>query len=193
MVSTMTEENDTPSREPESTNFTISPPLESDDVRDATVVKTGVGTSALGSSAGIGSALSLTACGDGEVPGMCLNAERYPPLVVAESQCHSLALHDTPTPVDAQAPPEGHTAPAAPNEAQSPNEGQLSSDIDLGYARACVAETATLTGIAHPLFSITQLGIDRRLLVNRKRQLQMYRVWMQGKFRKVGPGDHQEV
>ncbi|KZP01566.1 methyltransferase [Calocera viscosa TUFC12733] len=37
----------------------------------------------------------------------------------------------------------------------------------------------------HPLFSILQLGVDRRLLVNRKRQLKMYRVWMQGKFRKL--------
>ena len=38
---------------------------------------------------------------------------------------------------------------------------------------------------AHPLFSIEQLGVDRRLIVNRKRQLKMYRVWMQGKFRKL--------
>ncbi|OCB89958.1 methyltransferase [Sanghuangporus baumii] len=37
----------------------------------------------------------------------------------------------------------------------------------------------------HPLFSIEQLGIDRRLLINRRRQLKMYRVWMQGKFRKL--------
>lgn len=37
-------------------------------------------------------------------------------------------------------------------------------------------------GLAHPLFTIKQLGVDRRLLVNRKRQLKMYRVWMQGKF-----------
>ena len=37
----------------------------------------------------------------------------------------------------------------------------------------------------HPLFAIEQLGIDRRLIVNRKRQLKMYRVWMQGKFRKL--------
>lgn len=37
-----------------------------------------------------------------------------------------------------------------------------------------------------PLFAIEQLGVDRRLLVNRKRQLKMYRVWMQGKFRKLG-------
>ncbi|KAH0583068.1 hypothetical protein H2248_010953 [Termitomyces sp. 'cryptogamus'] len=37
----------------------------------------------------------------------------------------------------------------------------------------------------HPLFTSEQLGVDRRLLVNRKRHLKMYRVWMQGKFRKL--------
>jgi len=37
----------------------------------------------------------------------------------------------------------------------------------------------------HPLFITEQLGVDRRLLLNRKRQLKMYRVWMQGKFRKI--------
>ncbi|KAJ7089858.1 methyltransferase [Mycena belliarum] len=36
-----------------------------------------------------------------------------------------------------------------------------------------------------PLFAADQLGIDRRLLLNRKRQLRMYRVWMQAKFRKL--------
>jgi hypothetical protein len=37
----------------------------------------------------------------------------------------------------------------------------------------------------HPLFRTEQLGVDRRLIVNRKRQLKMYRVWIQGKFRKL--------
>lgn len=41
----------------------------------------------------------------------------------------------------------------------------------------------------HPLFATEQLGVDRRLLVNRKRQLKMYRVWMQGKFRKLPSTD----
>lgn len=37
----------------------------------------------------------------------------------------------------------------------------------------------------HPLFVMEQLGVDHRLLINRKRQLKMYRVWMQGKFQKL--------
>ena len=40
-------------------------------------------------------------------------------------------------------------------------------------------------GLPHPLFMIKQLGVDRRLIVNRKRQLKMYRVWMQGKFQRT--------
>jgi tRNAThr (cytosine32-N3)-methyltransferase len=35
-------------------------------------------------------------------------------------------------------------------------------------------------------FKIIDLGVDRRLLVNRAKQLKMYRCWMQGRFRKQG-------
>lgn len=41
------------------------------------------------------------------------------------------------------------------------------------------------SSLQHPLFVIEQLGVDNRLLVNRKRQLKMHRVWMQGKFDKL--------
>lgn len=34
------------------------------------------------------------------------------------------------------------------------------------------------------LFEVEELGVDRRLLVNRAKQLKMYRCWMQGRFRK---------
>lgn len=34
------------------------------------------------------------------------------------------------------------------------------------------------------LFTIEELGVDRRMLVNRARRLKMYRCWLQGKFRK---------
>ena len=37
---------------------------------------------------------------------------------------------------------------------------------------------------ASPAFEIVKLGTDRRLLVNRQKQLKMYRCWMQGRFRK---------
>ena len=33
-------------------------------------------------------------------------------------------------------------------------------------------------------FEIVTLGVDRRLLINRQKQLKMHRCWMQGKFRK---------
>ncbi|KAL7749969.1 hypothetical protein RI367_004484 [Sorochytrium milnesiophthora] len=33
-------------------------------------------------------------------------------------------------------------------------------------------------------FRVEQLAVDRRLIVNRRKQLQMHRVWLQGKFRK---------
>lgn len=36
-----------------------------------------------------------------------------------------------------------------------------------------------------PSFTIASLGVDRRLLVNRQKQLKMYRCWMQGSFRIV--------
>ncbi|KAI7906696.1 S-adenosyl-L-methionine-dependent methyltransferase [Cokeromyces recurvatus] len=35
------------------------------------------------------------------------------------------------------------------------------------------------------LFRIEQNAVDRRLIVNRQRKLKMYRVWLQGKFRKI--------
>lgn len=37
------------------------------------------------------------------------------------------------------------------------------------------------------LFEVVDLGVDRRLLVNRAKQLKMYRCWMQGRFRKQLP------
>lgn len=36
-----------------------------------------------------------------------------------------------------------------------------------------------------PAFEIENLGVDRRLLVNRQKKLKMYRCWLQGRFRKI--------
>ena len=54
-----------------------------------------------------------------------------------------------------------------------------------GAIHPILAQPLPLKEGTHPLFAIEQLGVDRRLIVNRKRQLKMYRVWMQGKFRKL--------
>ena len=44
-----------------------------------------------------------------------------------------------------------------------------------------------------PSFEIVSLGVDRRLLINRQKQLKMYRCWMQGNFRKPGSSDQRDV
>ncbi|EIW75247.1 methyltransferase [Coniophora puteana RWD-64-598 SS2] len=60
------------------------------------------------------------------------------------------------------------------------------SESDSDPSRFASAERAAASLHASgALFTAEQLGVDRRLLVNRKRQLKMYRVWVQGKFRKV--------
>lgn len=38
-----------------------------------------------------------------------------------------------------------------------------------------------------PQFEIENLGVDRRLLVNRAQKIKMYRCWLQGRFRKKAP------
>jgi tRNAThr (cytosine32-N3)-methyltransferase len=50
-------------------------------------------------------------------------------------------------------------------------------------------ESQAFLDLPHPLFKIVVLAPDRRLLVNRKRQLKMYRIWMQGTFRKTAQYD----
>ncbi|KAL8685995.1 MAG: hypothetical protein Q9224_005589, partial [Gallowayella concinna] len=43
----------------------------------------------------------------------------------------------------------------------------------------------TATSGLSPYFDVASLGVDRRLLINRHKQLKMYRCWMQGRFQKV--------
>ena len=82
--------------------------------------------------------------------------------------------------------------PSDSNVTELPRDSDLSSaDNLLGpaeapdpFSRRWIAEGIYPGCPPHPLFSVEQLGVDRRLIVNRKRQLKMYRVWIQGKFRK---------
>lgn len=47
-----------------------------------------------------------------------------------------------------------------------------------------IESSKNLEGSTLPIFEIVSLGVDRRLLVNRQKQLRMHRCWMQGRFRK---------
>lgn len=48
-----------------------------------------------------------------------------------------------------------------------------------------IENSKSLEGSAlDPIFEIVSLGVDRRLLVNRQKQLRMHRCWMQARFRK---------
>ena len=45
-------------------------------------------------------------------------------------------------------------------------------------------EDAAKHEVSSSYFDVEELGVDRRLLVNRARKLKMYRCWIQGRFRK---------
>ncbi|KAK7031607.1 methyltransferase-like protein [Favolaschia claudopus] len=75
---------------------------------------------------------------------------------------------------DDQAPPPPSSeviTPSVESESPTPQQHQIHPTL--------------LSNPPPPLFTANQLGVDRRLLLNRKRQVKMYRVWMQGKFRKL--------
>ncbi|KAN0088211.1 S-adenosyl-L-methionine-dependent methyltransferase [Tylopilus felleus] len=85
-------------------------------------------------------------------------------------------------------PPSHDSASPAPFSEPSADESTCSPQNPALAALTTTIHLNLLVPLAscppHPLFTIEQLGVDRRLLVNRKRQLKMYRVWMQGKFKK---------
>ena len=56
----------------------------------------------------------------------------------------------------------------------------LQSDIAKKWPQA----NLIVGGSQKPAFDVVSLGVDRRMLVNRKRELKMHRCWMQGCFKK---------
>ncbi|KAH8116355.1 methyltransferase [Phellopilus nigrolimitatus] len=117
---------------------------------------------------------------------------------------------DVPSSSSSLFPPEPSTSPSFPSRTpQQQNEpgpsmlpdSRADADVDASARKTSsealpdsisspspskVALQRTPPGCPpHPLFAAMQLGVDRRLLVNRKRQLKMYRIWMQGKFKKL--------
>ncbi|MCJ1318072.1 hypothetical protein MMC15_003399 [Xylographa vitiligo] len=63
-------------------------------------------------------------------------------------------------------------------------ERQGKNTTETASAGSSVGETERNEEAETPAFEIVCLGVDRRLLVNRQKQLKMYRCWMQGRFRK---------
>lgn len=73
------------------------------------------------------------------------------------------------------------TTPTQPPNAETETNSN-STGIHPNLLHPSTENSVLVMHTPHPLFVAEQLGIDRRLLVNRKRQLKMYRVWMQAKF-----------
>ncbi|KAJ7105113.1 methyltransferase [Mycena crocata] len=101
------------------------------------------------------------------------------PTPVAASKAMPLTTEVTPP------PPSGKTPPPPSEEASLPSEETTPPPISVATPQI---HPSLLSSPPPALFETEQLGIDRRLLLNRKRQVKMYRVWMQAKFRKLGPG-----
>ncbi|KAI0272595.1 methyltransferase [Gloeopeniophorella convolvens] len=80
---------------------------------------------------------------------------------------------------------DAHTPTPTDTGASTPSSSPAQDEPTPAPALHASLRDPTALGLAHPLFAAAQLGVDRRLIVNRKRQLKMYRVWMQGKFRRT--------
>ena len=73
----------------------------------------------------------------------------------------------------------GDVAPLAPASNDETNEESMAASTAETNERS--NECVTMSKQA---FEIVSLGVDRRMLVNRQKQLKMYRCWIQGRFRK---------
>lgn len=69
---------------------------------------------------------------------------------------------------------------ASPQQPTESPADELAEKLDETHIADGSAEDAEKA----PSFEITNLGVDRRMLVNRQRKLKMYRCWMQGRFQK---------
>ena len=64
------------------------------------------------------------------------------------------------------------------------SQDKQNEDVQEDTEKETTDAQSITTGQNDGLFKILNLGVDRRLIVNRNRKLKMYRCWMQGHFRK---------
>ncbi|KAF5351286.1 hypothetical protein D9758_007997 [Tetrapyrgos nigripes] len=81
--------------------------------------------------------------------------------------------------------PPSPSQPSGPDADADAHSNSAHGASDPAHVHDSDSDSGPGDGHGHGLFTTSTLGIDRRLIVNRKRQLKMYRVWMQGVFRKV--------
>ncbi|KIJ65411.1 hypothetical protein HYDPIDRAFT_88559 [Hydnomerulius pinastri MD-312] len=118
--------------------------------------------------------------------GSCASSSQKSVRTTEEADDSQTREDDSPS-ISSPAPHTPLSQPEPSTEQDSPLQSTTSPVIPTSHEAIHPNLLAPLSSCPpHPLFSIEQLGVDRRLLVNRKRQLKMYRVWMQGKFRKLG-------
>ena len=64
-----------------------------------------------------------------------------------------------------------------------PSGAVIDDDVTSGIAQLAIDSHVGVHSRT-PRFELIKLGVDRRLLLNRKKQLKMYRIWLQGSWRK---------
>lgn len=73
----------------------------------------------------------------------------------------------------------------AENEQPKDRDEVCTSDENVPDRKPARPETEDARSTLHEnAFDVVSLGVDRRMLVNRQKQLKMYRCWMQGQFKK---------
>ena len=103
--------------------------------------------------------------------------------IVTESESGELSTSTAPSLSSAFA-----NLSVAPSAVASPSTSRPDSPVARPARGGRGGETLTPYRL-----DLLQLGVDRRLLLNRKRQIKMFRVWMQGRWRKPLDGAVEEA
>ncbi|KAG9103500.1 hypothetical protein FRC06_010382 [Ceratobasidium sp. 370] len=162
---------DTSSLDPEGTNGTATPSVEPDPVVDIT--NTGNTPTLSRGLSGSGTPHNKAAINVRELVGLERALDQ---VSVAEVRTQPPAPEEGQIPAETRAPLNAQASASLSEGECTPKAESPLSITDLSRAQASAVETSTALGVPHPLFTISGMGVDRRLLVNRKRQLQMYRV-----------------
>ncbi|KAI9818026.1 MAG: hypothetical protein M1827_000650 [Pycnora praestabilis] len=97
--------------------------------------------------------------------------------------------HDEHNDLDGRGRSEGDDDANGDEDGRGKGDNLLVTDNTRTHTKTVDSKTALqplISTSASEGFEVIDLGVDRRLLVNRQRKLKMYRCWLQGRFRKKG-------